>query len=132
MTKAREIYEGRELCPNLEFGQMCFRAMKYNSGKFESLCHEHVPAYRISHEGAIEALRSLVARFSEWPGNFIVHSYLNRRGKNPERYPGFMHHATYPEPGALRQYVSAPTVYAWCDSVLSKAKFRAVGASHDV
>jgi hypothetical protein len=124
MKEGVDIYEQHELCPDLAIGHICFRAKKYSSGKFEDLCHEHVPAHRISQDRAVEALQSLVARFSAWPGSFIIHSYLNRRGRNPECYPGFRHHVSYPEPGALRQYVSGTNVSAWFDTITSKSKFR--------
>jgi hypothetical protein len=118
------VYEGHELCGDLAAGQMCFKARRYQGGVWEDVCHEHVPRSRLSQEGAREVLRSLVAHFSDWPPQFIVGSYLNRRGKNPATYPGFMSQTTYPEPGALRQYVSSPAVTAWCDDAYSAADFR--------
>jgi hypothetical protein len=43
---------------------------------------------------------------------------------NPATYPGFISQTTYPEPGVLRQYVSSPSVMAWCDDAHSAADFR--------
>lgn len=123
------LYEGHHLCPDLVPGQMCFRAKTYNEGVFETVFHEHIPSHRISQESANEALRSLVARYSEWPGTFILRSHLNKRGRNPECYPGFIHHVSYPEPGAIRHTVSGPRAHAWHDSVLSKAAFRPPGTT---
>jgi hypothetical protein len=123
------LYEGHHLCPHLVPGQMCFRAKTYNEGVFETVFHEHVPSHRISQKSAKEVLRSLVARYSEWPGTFILRSHLNKQGHNPERYPGFTHHVSYPEPGAIRHTVSGPRVHAWNDSVLSKAAFRQSGTT---
>lgn len=118
------MYEGHDLCRELAVDQVCFRVKIYNDGIFESVFHEHVPSHRISHENAIEALRSLVARYSEWPGTFILHSLLNERRGKPSRYPSFNSHTTYPEPGAIRHYISAQRTHAWYDSIISKAKFR--------
>jgi hypothetical protein len=118
------MYEGHNLCPELAVGQVCFRVKTYNDGIFESVFHEHVPSHRISQDNAIEALRSLVARYSEWPGTFILHSLLNERRGKPSRYPGFVSHTSYPEPGVIRHYISAPRAHAWYDSIISKAKFR--------
>lgn len=117
-------YENHELCRKLEYGTLCFWAMRYSQGKFEEVTHEHGPAHRISTDYATGVLRSLVARFSEWPGQYIVWSHLNERGGGPECYPGFRCNTTYPEPGAMRQYVTSPTVTAWYDSVVSKPRFR--------
>ncbi len=73
-------------------------------------------------------LRSLVTDFSDWPPQFIVRSHLNRRGKNPATYPGFVSQTTYPEPGVLRQYCSSAAVTAWCDDAHSAADFRPAAA----
>lgn len=121
---ANEMYEGYDLCPELAIGQVCFRVKIYKAGIFEGVFHEHVPSHRISQDRAIEALRSLVARYSEWPGTFILRSLLNERSGEPSRYPGFVIHTSYPEPGVIRCYVCASRVNAWYDSIISKAKFR--------
>jgi len=81
-------------------------------------------ASSLSQENANEALRSLVARYSEWPGRFILHSLLNNRGSNPQCYPGFIHHVSYPELGVIRHTVSTSNAHAWYDTVISKAAFR--------
>ncbi len=126
---AAGLYEGHHLCPDLVPGQICFRAKIYNEGKFETVFHEHIPSHRISQERANEVLRSLVASFSEWTGTFILRSHLNKRGRNPECYPGFTHHVSYPEPGAIRHTVSVPRAHAWHDSVLSRPEFRQPGTT---
>ena len=105
--------------------------MKYVEGRFEDVCHEHVPAHRMSDEAAREALRSIVARFSDWPGQFIVRSLLNRRTGEPSCYPGFRYHTAYPEPGAIRQYIAGTAINAWYDSALSREPFRPKAGSHD-
>jgi hypothetical protein len=78
----------------------------------------------MSQESAREALRSLVARFSAWPGEWILGSLLNSRGGKPQRYPGFTHDVSYPEAGVLRHTVSGTRLHAWCDSVISTQSFR--------
>ena len=98
--------------------------MKYREGRFDSLFHQHVPVCRLAQERAHEALRSLIARYSDWPGEWILHSLLNDRGGEPQRYPGFSHNASYPEPGVLRHTFAARDVYAWCDRVVSASQFR--------
>jgi hypothetical protein len=123
-AKEGGLYEGHHLCPDLVPGQICFRVKTYNEGVMEVVFHEHVSSHRISQEKANEVLRSLVARYSEWPGTFILRSRLNKRGRNPECYPGFLHHVSYPEPGAIRHTVSGLSVYAWRDTVLTTAEFR--------
>jgi hypothetical protein len=119
-----EHYEDHQLCDTLIAGQMCFRADVYQSGVFNMVSHEHIPAHRISEARANEVLRSLAARYSDWPGNFILQSHLNQRGQEPACYPGFVHHVSYPEPGVVRTMVSTPTAHAWRDAVVSKANFR--------
>jgi hypothetical protein len=128
-SNAVGLYDGHDLCSNLSPGQMCFRAKTYNEGVFDTVFHEHVPSYRLSQERASEVLRSLVARYSEWPGRFILHSLLNRRGGTPQCYPGYVHHVSYPELGVIRHTVSASNAHAWHDSVLSKAAFRRPAAN---
>ncbi len=118
------MYEGHDLCPELTVGQICFRVKIYKDGIAKSVFHEHVPAHRISQDNAIEALRSLVARYSKWPGTFILHSLLNERRGSPSRYPGFISHTVYPEPGVIRHYISALRAHAWYDSIILKGKFR--------
>src|ERR1700733_1951669 len=120
-------YEGHQLCTELTHGIRCVRAKKYLAGTLEEVCHEHVPAHRMSDDAAREALRSLVAHFSAWPGKYIVCSLLSRRRGDPRCYPGFQYHIAYPEPGAVRQYIARTEVHAWCDSVISNANLRPSG-----
>lgn len=119
-----EQYEGHQLCPDLIAGQMCFRVDVYESGVFTTVFHEHVPVHRISEASANEVLRSLVARYSDWPGNFILHSHLNKRAKYPACYPGFTHQVSYPEAGVMRTLYGTPTSNAWRDAIVSKVHFR--------
>lgn len=121
---ASQLYTEFHLCPNLSVRQICFCVREYKEGLFHDVFHSHVPAYRISQERAHEALRSLVARYSEWPGEWILNSLLNDRGHQPQRYPGFTHDVSYPEAGVLRYTVSGTRVHAWCDTVISKKDFR--------
>jgi hypothetical protein len=116
--------ERHNLCPDLIVGQTCFRVDVYESGISRPVFHEHVPVYRISEASANEVLRSLAARYSDWPGSFILRSHLNKRGNDPTCYPGFISHVSYPVSGVLRTTVSAPTANAWRDAIVSKAKFR--------
>ena len=121
---AKTLYTGHCICPGLELKQLCFCLRKYKDGIFTTVFHEHVPAYRLSQDTAHEALRALVVRYSEWPGEWILGSLLNKRGGKPQRYPGFTHDVSYPEAGVLRHTVSGTGFHAWCDSVISKQSFR--------
>lgn len=122
---AKSPYTGHQPCPELLPGQMCFRANKYHEGRFESAFHQHIPLRRISQDRALETLCSLVAKYSDWPGNFILNSNLNVRLGGPPCYPGFTYDLSYPEPGVIRYTVGASSAHAWYDSVLSKTAFRA-------
>jgi len=125
-------FENYELCSDLASGDLCFRVRKYVEGRYSELAHEHVPSFRLSQDRALEVARALVARFEEWPGKYIVHSHLNRRGRNPQTYPGFSHYTSHPEAGVLRQHVSSSHVTAWVDSVISKSSFRRSIAGQEV
>ena len=118
------LYTGYHVCPDLVFRQMCFCVREYKEGEFHRLLHHHVPAHRMPQSRANEALRSLVARYSQWPGEWVLSSLLNDRGRQPQRYPGFTHDVSYPEAGVLRHTVSGTNVHAWCDSVISNQSFR--------
>lgn len=120
----QQVYEGHELCADLAAGHRCFKARRYREGVWEDVCHEHIPRSGLAQEGAREVVRALVAHFSDWPAQFIVRSHLNKRGHNPECYPGFTSETTYPEPGVLRQYFASANVTAWYDDAYSKADFR--------
>ena len=120
----------RQLCSDLDPRQLCFCVREYDEGVFSTLIHKHVPAYRISQNRVHEALRSLVARYSKWPGDWILHSLLNDRGSKPERYPGFRHDTSYPEPGVLRHTVSGTRVHARCDRIVSVETFRPASTVH--
>lgn len=72
----------------------------------------------------MEALRSLIAQCSGWPGVFILHSLLNKRGGNPSTYPGYLCDVSYPEPGVIRFTFSSMGASAWFDSVIAREQFR--------
>ena len=122
--EATTRYTGHCICPDLKPKQLCFCVREYKEGLFHTVLHEHMPAQRLSQESTQEALRSLVARYSGWPGEWILRSLLNTRGSQPERYPGFTHDVSYPEAGVFRHTVSGTGVHAWCDSVISNQDFR--------
>ena len=122
--EAPKLHTGDHVCPDLAVRQVCFCVREYKEGLFQNVFHHHVPAHRISQERTHEALRSLVARYSEWPGEWVLNSLLNNRGREPQRYPGFTHHVSYPEAGVLRHTVSSTRLHAWCDTVISKQTFR--------
>lgn len=124
MSAALPPYSGYCLCSGLLAKEVCFCVREYKEGIFETVYHGHVPASRISQARAHEALRSLVARYSGWPGEWLLHSLLNSRSGQPQRYPGFTHDVSYPEPGVLRHTVRGTNVHAWCDTVVSNKQFR--------
>lgn len=117
------IHENFELCPDLIPGQVCFRTKIYQGGIYSDLFHDHIPAYRISQDGALEVLRSLIASYSNWSGGYILQSTLNKRGNDPACYPGFVHHTSYPCPGVMRRYTSSGNTIAWFDKVISTSAF---------
>lgn len=127
MSKGPSLYIGHHLCEGLVPSEVCFCVRGYREGEVETVYHGHVPTYRISQDRSHEALRSLVALYSGWPGDWLLHSLLNSRSGGPERYPGFTRDVSYPEPGVLRHLVSGTKVHAWCDRVISKQQFRDVG-----
>jgi hypothetical protein len=118
------LFTGQRPCKDMSTKEICFCVRKYKEGFFETVFHCHVPKRRISQDRMIEALRTLVSRYSEWKGEWILHSLLNDRGGEPQRYPGFTYGASYPEPGVLRHTVSGADVHSWCDVVISKEQFR--------
>jgi hypothetical protein len=129
LSSYTEPYTGHQVCPELAPRFLCFCVREYRDGPFHTVFHQHVPAHRISQERAHEALRSLVARHSDWSGDWVLNSLLNRRGREPECYPGFTHDVSYPEAGVLRHTVSASRVHAWCDTIISKQAFRTASSA---
>lgn len=121
------LFTGYQLCPTLVPREICFCVRAYAEGKFLIIYHGHVPKIRMSNDRMLEATNTLVARYSEWPGDWIVSSLLNSRKGKPQRYPGLTHDVSHPEPGALRHAVSGTNVHAWCDTVISSKDFRAMG-----
>src|SRR6266705_1452265 len=111
------MYTGFQLCGGLEPRMRCIRLRRYNSGQFEELHHEHVPAHRISEGNCIEMMKALVLRFSEAGPEQIVRANLNERGKEPRAANPFQIVVEYPEPGVLRKYCGT-NVQAWSDAVI--------------
>ena len=124
MSPPNDIYSRHQLCPDLRPRERCFRVQCYNEGKFEQVFHEHVPLHRISQASTVEVLCSLVGHYAAWSGSFILNSRLNNRPGGASRYPGFVHHVSYPEKGVIRHYVSSGAASAWSDAVLSLEDFR--------
>jgi hypothetical protein len=109
-------------CNDLKPKTLCVRVRRYQSGKFEELYHEHVPAYRLSRPKSIEMMKAMVLRFSGCGAYEVLRSYLNTRSMEPAAYP-FQITVEYPEPGVLRTYCGT-SVQVWCDSVISPVNFR--------
>jgi hypothetical protein len=119
-SAAPEVVTCRELQPE----QVCFCVRRYQEGHIDVLVHYHVPLRRTSEERRCETLQTLVATSSHWPAEWVINSLLNSRRGEPERYPGFVHDVSYPEPGVLRHTVSSGNVWAWCDTVVVADAFR--------
>ncbi len=119
-----QIYSDFQICDKLKANEKCFRLQRYNEGKFDDLFHEHVPKHRISRDNALEVMKSLVARYSEWTAPHILRSYLNKRGKEPRAIQSFQVQIEYPEPGVLRKYCCGSNVDAWVDEVIAPDMFR--------
>lgn len=113
-----------QICESLKPEQKCFRLRQYSQGKFHDLFHEHVQRHRISEVNAINFMRTLVARYSNWNDLYILRLYLNDRGKKPPSAPPFQMPVCYPEPGVIRRYCSCGDVAAWMDEVIPGTKFR--------
>jgi hypothetical protein len=118
------MYTNHCICPELRPKSLCFCVREYREGLFHTVFHEHIPAQRMAQDTAQEALRSLIARYSLWPGEWILRSLLNHRVGQPQRYPGYSYDASYPESGVLRHTVSGTGVHAWFDTVISSQQFR--------
>ena len=117
------MYTGFQLCTDLEPKIRCIRLRRYQSGQFEELHHEHVPAHRLSEGNCMEMMKALVLRFSEAGAERIVRSYLNQRGHEPRAVDPFQIVVEYPEPGVLRKHCGT-NVQAWSDIVISPGSFR--------
>lgn len=116
------MYEGFELCPNLEAKHICIVVREYNAGEFVRRFHQHIPAHRISEEALGQLLKVLVLKFQNNEPLTIVRSFLNKRGREPSVYR-LMWNAAYPEPGVLRKYCGTDTC-AWADQVILPSNFR--------
>lgn len=86
--------------------------------------HGHVSSHRLSQTSAIEVLRTLSSHCAGWPAAYILHSALNKRGREPTHYPGFITDVSHPEPGVVRYTVSAGDGWAWMDRVVLPESFR--------
>jgi hypothetical protein len=117
-------YTGNQLCADLKTNERCFRSARYVEGKIYQKLHEHVPAHRISQDGSMEVLRTLVGHASDWPEIYVLHSRLNKRSGSPFAYPGFLCDVSYPEPGVVRYTVSSTNAWAWFDTVVIRDSFR--------
>jgi hypothetical protein len=123
------MYTASLLCPDLKPKTKCIRLRKYERGSFVDLYHGHVPQHRLSQDGAIELLKSLVIRFSEFEADYIMRCYVNSRGSEPGAANPFRFQTEYPEPGVIR-YSCGTNVQALCDVVIAAEQFRpASGAS---
>jgi hypothetical protein len=118
------MYSNFQICELLKSKEKCFRVRIYNDGKFEDVFHQHIPAYRISEENALEALKSLNIFYSGSSAVTILHSRLNKRGKNPNVAHTFNIVTEYPEAGVIRRYCSSQLVTVWFDEVIMADKFR--------
>lgn len=118
------MYERYKICSELNCGEMCFRAQRYEDGNTVEVFHEHIPSHRISSDSAQEVLRSLIGLFSGWDGVSILRSRLNNRSGGPSRGPCFSYHDSYPEEGVHRRYLRSGNVTAWVDTVVSPGSFR--------
>lgn len=121
------MYTEFQICETLVPKHRCFRVQVYDDGKFVEVFHEHVPAYRISAESTLEALRSLALKYSPVSASTVLHTFLNKRGKEPAAASTFSVNTEYPEAGVLRRYCSTGQVNAWTDEVLVASKFRSAG-----
>jgi hypothetical protein len=117
------------LCDTLAPKTKCVRVFKYNSGQgemFSEVSHEHFPDHRISEDAAIQMLKALVVRYTEWEAPYIVRCFLNDRGSNPASCRNQLKIVCeYPEPGVMRKYCGT-NVVAWFDTVITPESFRQV------
>ena len=117
------MYSASHLCPDLKPKERCIRLRKYERGAFAELYHGHVPEHRLSQDGTIALLKSLVIRFSEFEADYIMRCCINSRGSEPGAVNPFRFHTEYPEPGVIR-YSCGTNVVASCDVVIAAEKFR--------
>lgn len=121
------MYSGFQLCPDLKLKEKCFRLRRYNEGVFDDLFHEHVPRHRISLDDAIDMMKALVVRYNAYEAPYILRSYLNNRGYNPEAVKTLQIVVEYPERGVMRRYCSSSHVQAWMDEIIVPQQFRKTG-----
>lgn len=118
------MYTEFQICESLVPKCRCFRVQVYHEGKFVEVFHEHVPAYRLSAESTLDALRALALNHSEMSASTVLHSFLSNRGKEPAAAQTFGMHTEYPEAGVLRRYCSTGHVNVWTDEVIVHKSFR--------
>ncbi len=117
-----------KICDTLQPREKCFRVQTYHEGQFAEVFHEHIPMHRFSTDRAIEALKALTIHHSDLTASSILHSYMNKMGKNPPAEPLFNIVSEYPEPGVLRRYCSGHATHAWMDEVIDRRKFRSASS----
>ncbi len=113
------------ICQTLAIKEKCFRLRKRNnSGGFDELFHQHIPAYRISNESALSFLKSLVLLHSSLDDLSVLKTYLNGRGTSPKKINLSESTTHSPEPGVIRHCRNNHQINAWYDEVNHKEKFR--------
>ncbi len=120
------MYSGVQICKTLMPNMKCIRLRKYNHGQgdpFNELFREHIPGHRISADASIEMMKALVLRYEEVDASYILHCYVNNRGRDPAFHDPFRINIEYPEPGVLRKYCGI-NVQAWLDTVIAPEQFR--------
>lgn len=122
--KESNFYSGFQICDDLKPNQKCFRIRLYKEGEYEDLFHEHIPKHRISGDSAINFMRTLVAKYSEWNDSTILSTYLNNRRGKPTANRSIQMPIEYPEPGVMRRYCCSGDVDVWMDEVIEPDIFR--------
>lgn len=117
------MYDGHKICNDLKPSERCFVIEQYRDGSFVRIFHEHIPRHRISGDGALGLLKTLVASKSGMGNEQILACYLNNLNGGPKRDRSLDIVISYPEPGVIRKYCGGNTA-AWTDEVINKSKFR--------
>ena len=107
-----------EVCAELKPRQRCIRVRKYESGLYSFLFHQHVPEHRLSNKAVVELLRTLVVSFAGFTPEFVVASYLNKRGSEPTSPTALQIFTHYPADGVLRTMCGG-NIEAWEDRLIA-------------